>query len=196
VPRRGVRDGWSKNVIKAFYRQRAIDALFSVASGDASQTVVDELSKWKYRRYKSLTDVTSDMKNGMPLSVIIYSKPDNSLVVGSILDVPVRGGGSDWVFHEILLSGTGVYEDPFGYTYFEVDTVHLWHDEVQITDRGSLAAPGLKFHTCGFMLPDHWRRNEKEGGNWFYTVVDDDFRSLTTVRTLSRLSRLGQAPLL
>jgi hypothetical protein len=77
-----------------------------------------------------------------------------------------------------------------------VDTVHLWHDEVQISDRASLAASGLKFHTCGFMLPDHWRRNEKEGGNWFYTVVDDDFRSLTTVRTLSRLSRLGQAPLL
>jgi len=118
---RGVRDGWSKNVIRAFYRQRAFDSLFAVASENQSEVVVADLSKSKFKRYKALCEVMEDLKNGFPLSVIIYRKPDRSFAVGTILDLP-----DGWFFHEIQLARTGVFEDPFGYSYFEVgsDILH------------------------------------------------------------------------
>ena len=124
-----VREGWSRNMIKTFYRNQSLDALFHEAQTEHApswkwcttgtrfeQSVSNGLLR-KFRRYRDLDDIREYLNKGYPISVIGYKVGlDDSLKFAC-----VRSKSKTWTLFFISVSYFGdTYIDPNGYIYFSI----------------------------------------------------------------------------
>ena len=178
-----VRDGWSRNLLKSYYRNQSLDALCQEAqsgwpswnflsSSNASSGDLDKYQLQKFRRYRQLVDVKSEMLAGYPVSVVVYRRTgENWLTIAVVL----YRHKQPWVLHFMRPTSGAVYLDKFGYCYYPME---INPDAICLTRQKNLSLPGHKFDSYAVMLPDLWKTPKKHH-LFKYTLVNEDWQKIT-----------------
>jgi hypothetical protein len=110
-----VKDGWSKNLIRRYYRGRAMTTIYREVDGREPLPSIPKQVLSKFRRYKSEHDVRSNIMNGGVLSALAYwDNETNTTNIGVVID------NQGWYFFQIYLDYSTVQKDISGFTYFGV----------------------------------------------------------------------------
>ena len=178
-----VRDGWSRNLLLRFYRNQSLDALCEEAqsgwpqwtgflSSSASTGLLDKYHLQKFRRYRELVDVKSNMLGGYPLSVIVYRRIGEQWLR---IAVVLYRHKEPWVLHFLRPASGEVYLDQYGYCYYPME---INPQETRLMYTKNLSLPGYQFDSYAVLLPDLWR-TPIENQTFKYTLVNEDWQKLT-----------------
>jgi hypothetical protein len=179
-----IRDGWSRNMIKNFYRDQSLDGLCHEAQTEwlyskscgmldlarcrlPSELTASQLRKFK--RYREIKDVSVYIRKGYPVSVVVYKS-----CAGTGLHVAcVETKNQQWTLHFWKLQTEAeVNDDSHGYLYFSITP-----GPIIPTGRKTLKVAGYQTDSFAIMLPDLWNERS-EGGNYKFAVISEDWRSL------------------
>jgi hypothetical protein len=179
---RGVRDGWSKNLINAFYRKRSMEGLkMEVASVWSPEwtlfervrevvAVASDYRKKKFRRYSHIQEVVMSLTKGYPVSVVVLIRLTDKKVFPCCV-VADRGA---WSLHLLDLAEEESSLDQDGFLYFPVDIIV---EPVAVNTISSLCVDGYTFHCYGMMIPELWCRDATHP-NYRYAVISEDWEQL------------------
>ena len=178
-----VRDGWSRNLLKKFYRNQSLDALCDEALSEwdswkifsepvLSPKLLSKYEQQKFRRYRCTTEVESNMRSGYPISAVVYkSSADGSLQIAFAM----FGHKKPWKLHFFSRAPGAVYLDIQGYCYYPLEIIQ---DSIGLAEQNSLTLPGYKFDCFAILLPDLWTDNPSPSKK-NYTIVNEDWEKVS-----------------
>jgi hypothetical protein len=179
---RGVRDGWSANLINAFFRQRSMEGLKKEVSAvwspewvlfDQEPQEAISLSgfeKKKFRRYSHIQEVIMSLTKGYPLSVVVLLRESDSTFHPFFVVATM----ASWTLYLLKITEGGTRYDQNGFLYFPVEIVD---EPAAVHSKSMLAVEGYKFHCYGVLIPELWT-GEKHKNNCRYAVLSEDWEQL------------------
>ena len=172
-----VREGWAEHLVNRFYRSRvqsvlATDIAGTNASSDTKEKGLNKHVTEKFRRYTRNTDhdeAATAIGNGEFVSILVYF--DNHRYRFGI----VQKMTNNWQFREINLDETDPWDDPFGFTYYDISLVD---EETDFTKPTTLSMAGWTLHSISYLVPS--LPNEvvpgRESNAGRYAVLTEDWQ--------------------
>ena len=178
-----VRDGWSWNLLKRFYRNQSIQALCIEAKKEwmsfenfqmpvVVQSYLTEYDQKKFRRYRKLEDVIVDFEKGYLISVVVYKR--NNTTPFRIAFV-LQTNNCQWSLHFLKFGQGEAYIDKQGLSYFPIEINKMG---IQLTCQSSLFLSGHVFDSYAVMLPNLWT-GKCAKGLYRYAVLNEDWERLS-----------------
>jgi hypothetical protein len=180
-----VREGWSRNIMKSFYRNQAMDGLFN-------ETMM-ELDEWsnfekvgtnmqltcdadlrKFRRYKGTEDIVLYLKKGYPVSVVVYRVCGSNLLRLACVTTSRNQGATKWSLFFFSIIFDQAYADCHGCRYFSIE---MGIESVGVAREGSLAIHGLCLDCFAILLPSLWTPKDING-QYKYAVVNENWQKM------------------
>jgi hypothetical protein len=162
-----VRDGWSSNLINAFYRNRAIEGISRSMDDFEGPKGIGAAYLSKFKRYKSEYEVNLNLEAGGVLSgLAFWDEKKETTKIGVVIN------NQGWYFLEILLDYSTPRDDPAGFPYFPV--VGTGRKIPYTADQQSLDLVGdLSFRKFVLFLPFLWA--EEGRVDFQYAIVSEDW---------------------
>ena len=172
-----VREGWALHLINKFYRARAMSVFVddmksnekveSNQKGDSHTAVLSKQYLEKFRKYGlSSKTVAQAFKDCEFISILVYYSDSIGFVFGV-----VETGEDTWRYRVIDLDEGGAWEDPLGFTYYDVE---LTNRGTMFAKKNNLSLANLQFDCFAYLIPLHPADDDTTSTR--YAVMSEDWQ--------------------